>query len=77
MGGVSSSLLLCLKHDCLTNFQNTVGLSYVHTRSVRFLQEVEEGRGRGRSAVWEHNSRIRENGKNVGHNIFPNRRPNE
>lgn len=36
--GGNASLLLCLKRDCLTNFKNTVDLSYVHTRSVRFLK---------------------------------------
>lgn len=63
----NSSQLLCLKKsDCLTNSQNTVDLSNVHTRSVRFLEVGGvEGRRerRGRSAVWKHNLRIRETGK--------------
>lgn len=67
--GEDLSQLLCLKHDCLTNFQNTIDLSNVHTRSVRFLKGWER-EGGGRPAVWKHNFGIRENGKNVGHNIF-------
>lgn len=72
----SSSQLLCFQSDCLTNSQNTVDLSNVHTRSVGFLRGVEKRERRGRSAVWKHNLRMRENGgKNVACNIFLNRRP--
>lgn len=51
----NSSQLLCLKKsDCLTNSQNTVDLSNVHTRSVRFLEVgggVEKGAERKVSSL--------------------------
>lgn len=77
-GGGNSSQLLCLKCNRLTNFENTVHLSYVHTRGVGFLNGWREAGGEeGQQFGKKKNFRIRENGKNVGHNIFLNTRPNE
>lgn len=62
-----SSQLLYLKNDCLTNFQNTVDLSNVHIRSVRFLKGWRKG-GDGKVSSFG-TSKIRVCGKTFGHNI--------
>lgn len=69
--GGGAAPLNCLASNMIASltFKNTVDLSNVHIKGVRFLKDWGNGgEGRGRSAVWENNFSIRENGKNV----FPN-----
>lgn len=62
---------LSLKHDCLTNFQNTVVLSCCFKE--RWVSgKVEEGRGEERLGA-ELQSESEKNGKNVACNIFLNK----
>lgn len=70
-----SPQLLCLKHDCLTNFQNTVDLSNVHTWGCWVSERAEAGRGEEGQQFGSRTSASEKNGKNVAHNICLDRRP--